>query len=56
MKGKLIWRYTKCAKVNKSQKWGHKEKNTHFKKYLWKIYGIELTAIKGTKIINIFQL
>ena len=55
-KGKLVWRCTKCAEVNKSQKWGHRGENTHFKKYLWKIYGIELTAVKGTETINVSQL
>ena len=56
MKGKLVWRYVKCAKVNKSQKWKHKKGNTHFKKHFWKIHGIELIAVKGTKTIDISQL
>ena len=55
-KGKLVWRCAKCAEVGKSQEWGHRGGNIHFKKYLWKIHGIVLIAVKGTEIVDVSQL
>ena len=42
--------------VNKSQKWGYRGGNIHFKKHLWKIHGIEFITVKGIKIVNVSQL